>query len=108
MADCPLCHSEFDRALSGQLCPRCRDEILAKDVYSQKDLRFVGLLAGVLTAAIASMPGALIGDLIGRNFGLATRGSTIGVIVFSLFGLAAGYFVGRSIIVKNEAAKRVV
>lgn len=108
MAVCPLCQSEFDLTQSGQLCPKCRDEILAKDAYSPKDLRFVGFLAGGLTAAIASMPGALVGDLIGRNFGLAARGSTIGVIVFSLIGFAVGFFVGRSIIVKNEAAKRVV
>jgi F0F1-type ATP synthase assembly protein I len=59
-----------------------------------------------LTAAIASLPGALVGDVIGRNFGSATRGSIIGVIVFSLIGWGVGFFVGRSIVVKNEAAKR--
>ncbi len=106
MAVCPICQSEFDTALSGQLCPKCRDEVLAKDVYTQKDLRFVGLLAGVLTAAVASMPGALIGDIIGRSFGNGMRGTTIGVIVFSLMGLVVGFMAGQTIVTKMEAARR--
>ena len=108
MAFCPVCQSEFDVMLSGQLCPKCRDEILAKDTYGKKDLRFVGFLAGGLTAAVASMPGALVGDLIGQRFDNGTRGSTLGVIVFSLIGFVVGFFVGRMIVVKIEAAKRVV
>ena len=36
MAVCPLCQSEFDMAQSGQLGPKCRDEILAKDAASAK------------------------------------------------------------------------
>jgi hypothetical protein len=108
MAVCPICQKEFDATRSGQLCSKCRDEVLAKDVYTQQDLRFVGLLAGVLTAAIASMPGALIGDVIGRSFGNGGRGTTTGVIVFSLMGLAIGFFAGRSVVKKMEAAKRGV
>ena len=81
MSACPLCQTEFDPLQSGQLCPQCRDEVLAKDAYTPQDFRFVGFLAGVLIAAVSSMPGAFLGDLIGRSVGNPLRGCTIGVVV---------------------------
>ena len=106
MSACPICQMEVDSKLPGQLCPRCRADVLAKDVYSKSDLRFVGILAGVLTAAIASMPGAFVGHVVGRAFDNASRGCTIGVLVFALAGLVAGFRIGPAIILRMEASKR--
>lgn len=106
MAQCPICHATFESPLTGQLCPKCAAEVIAKDVYSGSDLRFVGFLAGVLTAALASMPGAMVGYTIGRAVGEASRGCTIGVVLFSLCGLVAGFWIGPWIVMRMESAKR--
>ena len=106
MSACPLCQTEFDPLQSGQLCPQCRDEVLAKDAYTPQDFRFVGFLAGVLLAAVSSMPGAFVGDLIGRSVGTPLRGCTIGVVVFSLLGFVAGCFLGPAMVRRIESAKR--
>ena len=106
MSECPNCHAEFEAAASGQLCPKCVAEVLAKDVYTSGDLRFVGFLAGALTAAVSSMPGAMVGYVIGRAFNEGTRGCTIGVIVFSLLGLVAGFLIGPRVVRQMETAKR--
>lgn len=105
MSVCPVCHQEFDAAASGELCARCRAAVLAQDHYSPSDLRFVGFLAGVLSAAVLSMPGAFVGYVIGRAVGNATRGCTIGVIVFALAGLVAGFWIGPAIVRRMEAAR---
>jgi hypothetical protein len=106
MAICPKCQSESSSTLPGQLCERCRAEVLASDVYTPGDLRFVGVLCGVLTAALASMPGAFIGYVIGMAFDNATRGCTIGVVVFALLGLVAGFRIGPAIVLRMERTKR--
>ena len=106
MSACPLCQTEFDPLQSGQLCPQCRDDVLAKDAYTPQDFRFVGFLAGVLLAAVSSMPGAFVGDLIGRSVGNPLRCCTIGVVVFSLLGFVAGCFLGPAMVRRIEAAKR--
>jgi len=84
----------------------CQNDVLSKDVYTKSDLRFVGILAGVLTAALASMPGAFIGYLIGRVNDNASRGCTVGVVVFALAGLVAGFRIGPLMVLRMEAAKR--
>ena len=106
MTRCPLCQTEVDSALEGRLCMKCSARVLAQDRYTPSDLRFVGVLAGVLTAAVLSMPGALIGHLIGRSLDQASRGCLIGVIVFSLMGLAAGFFIGPALVRRAEAFKQ--
>src|SRR5262245_31241639 len=91
MSVCPVCHNQFDEHESGQLCPKCRAVVLAKDMYTKGDLRFVGILAGVLAAAVLSMPGAFVGYVIGLPFDQASRGCTLGILVFAIAGLIAGY-----------------
>jgi hypothetical protein len=102
---CPICQTEFRPRQDGQLCPSCRASVLASDTYSVSDLRFVGVLAGILTAAIASMPGAMVGYFIGRSLENASRGCLIGVITFALAGFVAGLFIGPLAVRKMEAAK---
>ena len=110
MSICQICHTQLDtfpdEDVDQQLCARCQADVLSKDVYSKSDLRFVGVLAGILSAAVASMPGAFIGDVIGRIFNNATRGCTIGVLVFALCGLVAGFRIGPQVVLRIEAAKR--
>ena len=106
MSMCPNCRNELSAAGSGQLCLKCRAEFLSNDTYTPSDLRFVGILAGVLTAAVLSMPGAFVGHLIGGVFDDASRGCIIGVAVFALAGLVAGFRIGQAVVMRMDAAKR--
>ena len=107
MSQCSVCQAMIEGNTSGQLCARCKAKVLSQDVYTKSDLQFVGFLAGVLTAAILSMPGAFVGNVIGRAFDNGTRGCTIGVVVFALAGLVAGFRIGPAMVLRMEAAKRV-
>jgi len=105
MSRCPLCQNEYDATRFGQLCPKCSADVLAKDTYSAQDTRFVAGLAGVLVAAVLSMPGAFVGHLVGEWFNMGTRGTTVGVLIFSLIGLVVGYCLGTSVIRRSQAAR---
>lgn len=106
MAICPICQTEFESVLPGRLCDRCASEVIARETYSPGDLRFVSILAGVLGAAILSMPGAFAGYYLGLLFEQASAGCLAGVIVMSLAGLGAGSLVGRSMCLRMEAQRR--
>jgi hypothetical protein len=106
MSVCPLCQTEFESPLPGRLCERCAAEVLARDLYRPADLRFVGILAGVLGAAILSMPGAFAGYYIGRAFDRASTGCLAGVIAMSLAGLAVGYLVGVRVCLQAQTVRR--
>ena len=106
MSVCPICQAEFESELPGRLCDRCAAEVIARDLYKPGDLRFVGILAGVLGAAVLSMPGAVVGYYLGRIFDRASTGCIAGVIVMSLVGIVAGYVVGRRICLRMEATRR--
>ena len=106
VATCPVCLREFESLRSGQPCPECRDRVLALDHYGKSDLRFVGVLSGVLTAAISSMPGAFLGYVIGRQLEQPTRGCTIGVIAFAVAGFVAGFRLGKVFVTKMEQKHR--
>lgn len=105
MAVCPICQTEFESLLAGRLCERCAAEVIARDVYSPSDLRFVGILAGVLGAAIFSVPGAFVGFYLGKVFDRATTGCLAGVIAFSLAGIVVGYRMGLAACLRAEAAR---
>jgi hypothetical protein len=66
----------------------------------------VGILAGVLGAAILSMPGAFVGYYIGIEFERASAGCLMGMILMSLIGIVVGSIVGRRICLRMEAARR--
>jgi hypothetical protein len=106
MAVCPICHAEFDSPLPGRLCDRCAAEVIARDTYRPGDLRFVGILAGWLCAAILSMPGAMAGYYLGRIYDRASTGCLVGVIAMSLVGLAVGFVIGPRICLRIEARRR--
>ncbi len=106
MAVCPVCQTEFESRLAGRLCDKCAASVIAQDVYSSGDLRFVGILAGVLGAAILSMPGAFAGFYVGKVFDRATTGCLVGVILMSFVGLFVGYRVGTAICLRAELARQ--
>jgi hypothetical protein len=107
MSRCPICQNEYDTSRFGQLCPKCSAAVLAKDTYSAQDTRFVSILAGVLIAAVLSMPGAFVGHFVGEWFNAGTRGTTIGVLIFSVIGLILGYRLGTSMIRRSQAARGI-
>lgn len=106
MAVCPICQAEFESPLPGRLCDRCAAEVVARDLYQPADLRFVGILAGVLGAAILSVPGAAAGYYIGQVSERAFLGSVIGVVIMSLVGLAAGFVIGPRFCLWTEARRK--
>lgn len=106
MAVCPICQTEFESVLPGRLCDACAAQVIANDVYQPGDLRFVGILAGVLGAAILSVPGAFVGYYLGQVFDQAKSGCLVGVIAMSLVGLAVGFVIGRKVCLQAEAARR--
>lgn len=106
MSVCPRCQAEFESPLPGRLCDQCAAEVIASDVYQPGDLQFVGILAGVLGAAILSMPGAFAGYYLGRIVDRASTGCLIGVIVMALVGIAVGFVVGRKVCLRAEEARR--
>lgn len=106
MATCPICKSEFDSLLPNRLCDKCAAEVIARETYQPADLRFVGILAGVLGAAVFSIPGVFFGHYIGGLFGQAWNGCLAGMIGMSVAGLAAGYWIGPRICLQMETARR--
>lgn len=106
VATCPICGAEFESPLPNRLCDRCAAEVIARDTYQPADLRFVGILAGVLTAVVFSIPGIFLGHYIGGLFGQAWNGCLIGMIGMSLAGLATGYRIGPRICLQMETARR--
>ena len=80
VATCPICGTDFESPLPNRLCDRCAAEVVARDVYQPADLRFVGILAGVLAAAAFSIPGVFLGHYIGGLFGQAWNGCLAGMI----------------------------
>lgn len=106
MAVCPVCQIEFESRLPGRLCDKCAVKIIAQDVYSPGDLRFVGILAAVLGAAVFSMPGVFVGFYIGKVFDRATTGCLAGLILMSIVGLFVGYRVGLAACLRAEVARQ--
>ena len=107
MSSCPVCQTEITATVPGRLCDRCAVEIVARDHYQPADLRFVGVLAGILGAALLSMPGAVLGYYLGQLWNRASPGSAAGVVVMSLVGLVAGFTVGPRFCLRMEAARRI-
>lgn len=106
MAVCPNCQSRFESPLPGRLCDQCAADVIARDRYSPADVRFVSILAGVLGAALLSMPGAFAGFYMGGMVDRASAGSVVGTIVFSLMGIAVGMVVGRTVCRRMEEARQ--
>jgi hypothetical protein len=106
MAVCPICQAEFESVLPGRLCDRCAAQVIARDVYTPANLRFVSILAGVLGAAILSMPGAFAGYYLGLAFDRASAGCMAGMVVMALIGIVVGSIVGRTLCLRMEAARR--
>ena len=106
MAVCPVCQTEFESRLPGRLCDKCAVKVIAQDVYSPSDLRFVGILGGVLGAAVFSMPGVFIGFYVGRIFDRATTGCLAGLILMSIVGLFVGYRIGLAACLRAEVARQ--
>lgn len=106
MTVCAICQTPIEGALPGQLCDRCAADVIERDVYQAGDLRFVGILSGVLGAAILSVPGAALGFYVGRLFDRAQAGSVAGVIVLSMIGIGIGYATGIRICQRAEKSRR--
>lgn len=106
MAICPICGAEFESPLPNRLCDRCAAQVVAREAYQPADLRFVGILAGVLGAAVFSMPGVFLGHYIGGLFHQAWYGGLAGMIGMSLAGLVVGFVIGRRMCLRMETARR--
>ncbi|MFO1042206.1 MAG: hypothetical protein U0941_10490 [Planctomycetaceae bacterium] len=106
MSVCPVCRTEFESLLPGRLCDTCAQKVIAQDAYSSSDLRFVGILAGILGAAIFSMPGAFVGFYVGKVFDRASTGCLAGVILMSIVGLCVGYRIGQVVCLRAEVARQ--
>lgn len=106
MSVCPICQAEFESELPNRLCDHCAEHVVARELYQPADLRFVGILAGVLGAVVLSMPGAFAGYYFGRMVNRANEGCLIGMIVMSLIGIAVGYVVGLKVCLRSQTMRQ--
>lgn len=106
MSVCPICQTEFESELPNRLCDHCAEHVVARELYQPADLRFVGILAGVLGAVVLSMPGVFVGYYFGRMVNRANEGCLIGMIVMSLIGIAVGYVVGLKVCLRSQTMRQ--